>query len=60
MKKKAEGRPITRRECLAGGGTALLLAAGTQPAQAAMDPRLSTPPGHRKDAPGFRRISLDK
>ena len=59
MDKDDEALPVTRRDCLLGGGAALLAAA--QPAVAAVpEARLSAPPGHRKDAPGFRPLVLDK
>jgi hypothetical protein len=59
MEKDDEALPVSRRDCLLGGGAALLAAA--QPVEAAVpEVRLSAPPGHRKDAPGFRPLILDK
>lgn len=51
---------ITRRDCLAGSGVALLLGAGPALAQAKLDTRLNAPPGNRREAPAFRRFDLDK
>jgi hypothetical protein len=47
---------ISRRDCLAVGGAALI--AASQPALASA-PRTG-PAGHRRTAPAFRIVSLDK
>jgi hypothetical protein len=47
---------ISRRDCLAGGGAALVATARPVMARAPG----SGPPGHRRLAPAFRRVSLDK
>ena len=52
---KREGA-ISRRDCLMGAGAAL--AAATEPALA-REPQTG-PRGHRRLAPTFRRVSLDK
>jgi hypothetical protein len=54
--KPENGAAISRRECIAGAGAALV---------AASQPGLATEPrsghkGHRRLAPAFRRVSLDK
>jgi hypothetical protein len=57
MPKKPDNEAkISRRDCLAGAGAALV--AASQPALAA-EPRTG-PKGHRRLAPAFRRVSLDK
>jgi hypothetical protein len=57
MPEKSDKEPtISRRDCLAGAGAALV--AASQPALAA-EPQTG-PKGHRRLAPTFRRVSLDK
>lgn len=60
MKTKPNTAAITRRDCLAGSGVALLLGAGPALAQAKLDTRLHAPPGAKREAPAFRRFDLDK
>lgn len=60
MKDKEQGLPVTRRDCLVAGGAAMLAAA--QPATAGLLSReeLRAPAGHRRNAPAFRRVHLEK
>jgi hypothetical protein len=60
MDRKDSGLPVTRRDCLLGGGIGLLAAAQPIAADALPDTRLTRPPGQRKDAPAFRCVALDK
>jgi hypothetical protein len=51
---------ITRRQCLAGSAVAALAATTPALAETKIDGRLVGPPGHRREAPAFRRMTLDK
>ena len=57
MSKKPENEVmVSRRDCLAGAGVALV--AASRPALA-VEPRTG-PRGHRRLAPTFRPVNLDK
>ena len=60
MKDKDEILPVSRRDCLVAGGVAMLAAAQPAAAEILSRPELRAPPGHRRDAPAFRRVDLGK
>jgi hypothetical protein len=52
--------PISRRDCLIAGGSAMALAAQPVAAKVLPEGDQRTPPGHQREAPAFRTVNLQK